>query len=93
MIAVPATPATTTAVTSGPIQRIAVRTKKPPSRSSAPNSVQRPGRLQPGRAEVEGEGRDQQREPAELQHEEELLDQLLAVGVGRPHRGDASSSR
>ena len=47
-----------------------------------------PGRLQPGRAEVEGEGGDQEREPGELQHEEELPDQLLAVGVGRPHRRD-----
>ena len=46
------------------------------------------GRLQAGRAEAEGDGGDQQREPAELQGEEELADELLAVGVGRFHRGD-----
>ena len=44
------------------------------------------GRLQARRAETEREGRDQQREPAELQREEELVDQLLAVGIGRPQR-------
>ena len=57
MIAVPATPATTTAVTSGPIQRIAITTKKPPSRSSAPNSESTPAACSPGaprlRAKVE----------------------------------------
>ena len=41
----------------------------------------------PGRAEAEGHGRDQQREPAELQGEEELADELLAVGIGRLDRG------
>ena len=48
MIAVPATPATTTAVTSGPIQRIAVSTKKPPSRSSAPKTCSGPAACSPG---------------------------------------------
>ena len=88
MIAVPATPATTTAVTSGPIQRIAVSTKKPPSRSSAPNSERTPAACRPGaprlRAKVEISSGNQE----SLQHEEELPDQLLAVGIGRPHRGD-----
>jgi hypothetical protein len=48
--------------------------------------LQRARRLQPGGAEVEGEGRDQQRQPAEAEDEEDLLDQLLAVGVGRAKR-------
>ncbi len=46
------------------------------------------GRLQARRAEAEGDGRDEQREPAELQGEEELADELLAVGIGRPDRRD-----
>ena len=37
VIAVPATPATTTAVTKGANSRIEAKTKKPPSRSRAPN--------------------------------------------------------
>ena len=57
VIAVPATPPTTTAVTSGPIQRTAVTTKKPPSRSRAPNSERMPAACSPGaprlRAKVE----------------------------------------
>ena len=88
MIAVPATPATTTAVTKGANSRIEARTKKPPSRSRAPKSDEEVGRLQARRAEAEGDGRDQQREPAELQGEEELADELLAVGIGRLDRGD-----
>ena len=50
------------------------------------------GRLQARGAEAEGHGRDQQREPAELQGEEELADELLAVGVGRLDRGDHRAS-
>ena len=49
------------------------------------------GGLQAGGAEVDRHGRDQQREPAELQGEEELPDELLAIGIGRTHRrGDRS---
>ena len=81
MIAVPATPATTTAVTKGANSRIEASTKKPPSRSRAPNSERKLAACRPGRAEAEGDGRDQQREPAELQGEEELADELLAVGI------------
>jgi hypothetical protein len=46
------------------------------------------GRLQAWRAVPEGDGREQQREPAEADGEEELLDELAAVDVGRPHGGD-----
>ena len=55
--------------------------------------LQRPGRLQSGRAEVEGEGRDQQRQPAEAQDEEDLIDQLVAVGVGRAERRAQGAAR
>ena len=48
VIAVPATPATTTAVTSGAIWRIAARTKKPPRRSSAPIRVRKFAACRPG---------------------------------------------
>ena len=40
-------------------------------------------RLQPGRAVAEGDRRDQQRKPAQPQREEELADELAAVGVRR----------
>ena len=82
MIAVPATPATTTAVTAGAISRIAARTKKPPSRSRAPKRLRTFAACRPGRAETDRYRRDQQREPAELQREEELADELLAVRIG-----------
>ncbi len=48
MIAVPATPATTAAVTIGPMKRTAVTTKKPPSRSRLPNSESTPAACRPG---------------------------------------------
>ena len=41
------------------------------------------GGLQARRAVAEGDGRDQQREPAQPQREEELADELAAVGVRR----------
>ena len=44
------------------------------------------GRLQPRGAEAEGDRRDHHREPAELEREQELADELAAVGVGRPDR-------
>ena len=50
------------------------------------------GRLQARGAEAEGDGRDQQREPAELEGEEELADELLAVRIRRFHRGDERAS-
>ena len=43
-------------------------------------------RLEPGRAVAEGDRGDRQRQPAEPQHEQELLDELGAVGVRRPQR-------
>src|SRR4029453_8079162 len=47
------------------------------------------GGLQAGGAEAEGEGGDQHREPAELQCEQELADELAPVRVGGPdRRGD-----
>jgi hypothetical protein len=48
VIAVPATPATTTAVTKGANSRIEARTKKPPRRSRAPNSERKLAACSPG---------------------------------------------
>ena len=48
MIAVPATPATTTAVTSGANSRTEARMKNPPSRSSDPNSERKLAACSPG---------------------------------------------
>src|SRR5215204_776447 len=48
VIAVPATPATTTAVTVGANSRIEASTKKPPRRSSAPNSERKFAACRPG---------------------------------------------
>ncbi len=45
------------------------------------------GGLQAGRGVAEADGRDQQREPAQPQREEELRDELAAVGVGRAQGG------
>ena len=50
VIAVPATPASTIAVTLGPISRIAASTKKPPRRSSAPKIVRKLAACRPGAA-------------------------------------------
>ena len=44
------------------------------------------GRLQPRGAEAEGDRRDHHREPAELEREQELADELAAVGVRGPDR-------
>ena len=48
MIAVPATPASTIAVTNGANSRIEASTKKPPSRSMAPKSTSRLAACSPG---------------------------------------------
>ena len=48
MIAVPATPATTTAVTNGANSRTEARMKKPPRRSRAPNSERKFAACRPG---------------------------------------------
>ena len=48
VIAVPATPASTIAVTFGPISRTAARMKNPPSRSSAPKIVRKFAACSPG---------------------------------------------
>ena len=59
----------------------------------APEPVEGPeqggevGRLKPRGAEAEGDGRDQHRKPAELEGEDELGDELAAVGVGGPDGG------
>ena len=50
VIAVPATPASTIAVTNGANSRIEASTKKPPSRSSAPNSTRKFAAWSPGAA-------------------------------------------
>jgi hypothetical protein len=42
----------------------------------------------PGSAEAEGDGADKHRKPRQLQGEDELGDELAAVGVGGLDRGD-----
>jgi hypothetical protein len=49
--------------------------------------------LQAGCAVAEGDRRDDEREPAELEREEELRDELAAVGIGRPQRGHDGLAR
>ena len=58
-----------------------------PEAVKGPEQGQEVGRLKARGAEPEGDGRDQHRKPAELQGEDELGDELAAVGVGRAHRG------
>ena len=82
VIAVPATPASTIAVTNGANSRIEASTKKPPRRSMRAEEDQEVGGLQPRRAVAEGDRRDQQRKPAQPQREQELRDELAAVGYG-----------
>ena len=89
MIAVPATPASDdrasrTARTRGST----ASTKKPPRRSSAPNRTRKFAACRPGRPVAERDRRDQQREPAQLQREQELRDELAAVRIRRPERRD-----
>src|SRR5260370_38812914 len=48
VIAVPATPASTTAVTNGANSLIDANTKKPPKRSNAPNSTRKSAACNPG---------------------------------------------
>ena len=50
-------------------------------------------RLQPRRAVADGHRRDQQRKPAQPQREQELRDELAAVGVGRAQRGPDRPAR
>src|SRR3954454_16010479 len=48
VIAVPATPANTTAVTNGANSRIDANTKNPPNRSNAPNNTKKSAACNPG---------------------------------------------
>src|SRR5690606_17346018 len=50
-------------------------------------------RLEPRRAVAEGDRRDRQRQPAEPQHEEELLDELGPVRIRRTQGGDEGLAR
>ena len=50
-------------------------------------------RLQPRRAVAERDRRDEQRKPAQLQREEELVDELAAVRIRRPQRGHDRPAR
>ena len=89
MIAVPPTPARMIAVTNGANSRIEASTKKPPRRSIAPKRIRKLPACRPGRAVAERDRRDRQREPAEPQREQELLDELGAVrdtAGGSPRR-------
>ena len=70
-------------VTNGANSRIEASTKKPPRRSSAPNRTRKFAACRPGRAVAERDRRDQQREPAQPQREQELADELAAVRVRR----------
>ena len=90
MIAVPATPATTIAVTLGP--DLANRAEHEEAAEAVQRAEDREEvrRLQPGRGVAEADRGDQQRKPAQPQREQELRDELAAVGVrgaqGRPDR-------
>ena len=88
MIAVPAIPATTIEVISGPISRIGrehEEAAEPVDRAEQREEVRG---LQARRAVADGDGREQQREPAQPQREQELCDEFVAVRVRRAHRGD-----
>src|ERR1700742_2485492 len=94
VIAVPAIPATQTPVTNGPIFWDRGRHKEPAEPVERTEQGEEVGGLQAGGAEVDRHGRDQQREPAQLQGEEELADELLAIGVGRANdRGDREAGQ
>ena len=86
VIAVPATPETMIAVISGANSRIDASTKKPPRRSSAPKRTRKFAACRPGRAVARGDHAHDQREPAQLQREHELVDELAAVRIRRPQR-------
>src|SRR3954465_13056514 len=97
VIAAPATPASTIAVTKGANSRMLASTKKPPTRElgdaggreEAAGAVvgaeerEEVARLQARRGVAEGDRRDHQREPAQPQREQELLHELAAVWIGR----------
>src|SRR4028119_1468319 len=99
VIAVPATPARTIAVTNGANSRMDASTKKPPRRSSAPKrtrkfAARRPrapraagARRRQRGAGAEGDGRRDEREPAQLQGEQELAHELAAVRIRRAQGG------
>src|SRR4029077_9572676 len=97
VIAVPATPATTTAVTKGADSRIDAGAKDPRNRGEDEEPAgavegaeegEEVGGLKAGGPEAEGQRRDHHREPAELECEKELPDELAAVRVRRPDRRD-----
>src|SRR3978361_172343 len=79
VIAVPATPASTIAVTKGANSRIEASTKKPPLRSRGAEGGAKVAGWGAGCAVAERDGRDDEREPAELEREQELVDELTAV--------------
>ena len=93
VIAVPATPATMIALTNGANSRTEARMKKPPRRSRAPNRERKLAACSPGAPKLDRDHRDRHREPAELEREQELADELAAVGIRRPDRRDKSSCR
>ena len=62
--------------------------EKAPEAVKGAEQAEEVGGLQAGGAEAEGDGGDHHRKPAELQREEELADELAAIGVWRAHRGD-----
>src|SRR5207247_8310825 len=63
--------------------------EKAPEAIEGSEQGQEVGRLKARGAEAEGDRRDHHREPAELEREQELADELAAVGVGGPDGGDA----
>src|ERR1700710_839328 len=86
VIAVPAIPAPHTPVTKGPLSAGGGEEEEAAEPVEGAEEREEVGRLQARGAEVDGQGRDQQREPAQLQGEEELADELLAIGIGRTDR-------
>ena len=83
VIAVPATPASTIAVTLGPISRIAASTKMPAKAIQRAEDFKEVRRLQPRSGVAQAHRRDEQREPAQPHREQELGDELAPVRVRR----------
>ena len=88
VIAVPATPASTIAVTNGANSRMRGQHEEAAEAVVGAEQREEVGGLQARRGVAERDRGDHQREPAQPQREQELLDELAAVRVGRTERGD-----
>ena len=93
VIAVPATPASTIAVTFGADLADRGEHEDPAEAIQRAEQREEVRGLQAGRGVADADRGDQQREPAEAQREEELGDELAAVGVGRAQGGHDRPAR